>query len=130
MDKILAIFFALSIFGISTRDLVVYTHFKLDQNFIASVLCINKNKPATKCNGKCYLKKKIEQSHNKDSETKIPFAEEERTTINLYLIQKSFYKPSLSEALASIRYFELFHSFFFVKDLLKPPALSVSNLFS
>ena len=33
--------------------------FKLNQNYIASNLCENKNKPALQCNGKCFLKKQI-----------------------------------------------------------------------
>lgn len=41
--------------------------YNLNKEYIASVLCENRNKPELACNGKCYLNKKFEQSHGEDS---------------------------------------------------------------
>lgn len=36
--------------------------YETNKEYIASVLCENRNKPEVACNGKCYLNKKIEES--------------------------------------------------------------------
>ncbi len=41
--------------------------YQTNKEYIASVLCENRNKPKMACNGKCYLNKKIEASKNHDS---------------------------------------------------------------
>ncbi len=47
----------------------VYAGFKINQNYIASKLCENRNKPWLHCNGKCYLMKKIKQAEEKQNST-------------------------------------------------------------
>jgi hypothetical protein len=44
----------------SFYKLGVITYFQLNREFIAEVLCINKEKPATMCHGQCFLKKKLD----------------------------------------------------------------------
>lgn len=44
------------------------TYYQVNRNYITEFLCINKNKPELKCEGTCFLKKKLdlaEQSQNK-----------------------------------------------------------------
>ena len=55
-----------------------YFEYVLDYDYIATVLCINKENPELKCNGKCYLKDQLSKANNsggKDnqSEPKIEF---------------------------------------------------------
>ena len=52
----------------STRYLI-YAGFKLNQGYIAAVFCENKEKPVLKCEGKCYLTKKLKQAEE-SSESK------------------------------------------------------------
>lgn len=45
-------------------------YFHLNRDYIAKVLCENRQRPELKCNGKCYLARKLkEQEDNKDKET-------------------------------------------------------------
>ncbi|MBB2150491.1 hypothetical protein [Pedobacter gandavensis] len=44
----------------------VYAGFELNERYIATVLCENKDKPAMHCNGKCYLAKKLKQAEEKE----------------------------------------------------------------
>jgi hypothetical protein len=44
----------------SFYKLGVITYFQLNREFIAKVLCINKEKPATMCHGQCFLKNKLD----------------------------------------------------------------------
>lgn len=58
---------------------IVYIDFKLNQDYIARVLCINRDKPEMKCNGHCILMQKLkkarqtEESQNKQENKKQNF---------------------------------------------------------
>ncbi|MDN3669060.1 hypothetical protein QWY93_06950 [Echinicola jeungdonensis] len=41
---------------------VIYVDFKMQQDYIAKVLCINKDQPEMHCNGQCILMKKLNKS--------------------------------------------------------------------
>lgn len=42
--------------------------YAIDYDYIATVLCINKDKPELKCNGKCHLMKELAKSSQEDGE--------------------------------------------------------------
>lgn len=44
----------------------VYAGFELNQQYIATVLCVNKDKPEMHCNGQCYLANKLKQAEEKE----------------------------------------------------------------
>jgi len=44
----------------------VYAGFEFNRNYIATVLCENRDKPVMKCAGKCYLSKKLKQEAEKE----------------------------------------------------------------
>ena len=49
----------------------VFIDFKLNQDFIAEFLCINKEEPELKCHGKCHLKAQLDETEeNSDTNTK------------------------------------------------------------
>lgn len=50
----------------------------INYDYIANVLCENKNRPQLQCNGKCYLAKQLEKEQ-KDSD-KNPFGEQRAKT--------------------------------------------------
>ena len=58
--------------------------FKINQSFIAKVLCINKDKPMSNCNGKCILAQKLKKAEEPQKK-EFPTALKERFEINLYL---------------------------------------------
>lgn len=61
MRQLLAIFL-LSIFlipGLSKIKMVI--DFKINQEYISQVLCINKDKPSLMCYGKCFLGKQLQE---------------------------------------------------------------------
>ena len=41
----------------------------LNKNYVASNLCINKNKPQMHCNGKCYLAKQVAKATRQDQQS-------------------------------------------------------------
>lgn len=46
-------------------QLSVLAGYELNKNYIAKVLCVNRDKPEMHCNGKCYLKKKLQQDQQR-----------------------------------------------------------------
>lgn len=49
----------------SIRSIYV-AYYQINQEYIAAVLCINKAKPASTCNGKCYLSKKMKEQEQQE----------------------------------------------------------------
>lgn len=49
---------------------VVYIDFKLNQDYIARVLCINREKPELHCDGNCILMQKIKEAQQGDDQDK------------------------------------------------------------
>ncbi len=43
------------------RPVLPYAEYVLNYEYISEVLCINQDKPELECDGKCYLRKQIEQ---------------------------------------------------------------------
>lgn len=46
---------------------IVYVDFKLNQEYIANVLCINRDKPEMQCNGHCVLMQKMNEARDQTS---------------------------------------------------------------
>lgn len=46
---------------------MVYIDFKLNQDYIARVLCINRDKPQMQCNGHCILMQKMNEAQDQTS---------------------------------------------------------------
>ena len=60
--------FAIMLPTLSPWGTVAYFH--VNRNYIARVLCENRDRPQLNCNGKCYLAKKLKQQQDKkDKET-------------------------------------------------------------
>ena len=47
---------------------IVYIDFKLNQDYIATVLCINRDKPEMQCNGQCVLMQKMNEAQEQTSQ--------------------------------------------------------------
>src|SRR5580692_4049046 len=46
--------------------LFIFAGFELNRDYIATHLCINRDKPLLHCNGKCYFMRKIKQEQEKE----------------------------------------------------------------
>jgi hypothetical protein len=42
---------------------LIMLEFRVNRDYIAEVLCVNKDKPQLQCNGKCHLKKQLEKDN-------------------------------------------------------------------
>ncbi|HYH56672.1 MAG TPA: hypothetical protein VD772_08680 [Anseongella sp.] len=56
---------------------LVFMGFKLNREYIAAVLCINRDIPESGCDGQCYLMKKLKQAQSDDQGTENPTTKRE-----------------------------------------------------
>ena len=84
----------------------ILSYYQLNKEYIAEVLCINREKPDLDCGGKCFLTEKLNQA-NQEEENDGPVTQQEKIEIPSFLIS---------------RYFFQFHTF-----LIQPEKISLSN---
>ena len=84
MKKVVSVVLAILIVVLSFKDVFVFADFYWNQDFIAKTLCINKDKPEMKCNGKCHLSKVIKEIQ--DQEDKSPDSKEENRFSTVYVV--------------------------------------------
>lgn len=66
MKSIISILLALLILLQSFSKVWIFFSFKINQDYIAKVLCINRDKPELHCNGKCVLMQRIKAEEEKE----------------------------------------------------------------
>ncbi len=73
-NQILGIFFYLLYLLAMVRPLVPIIEYHANYDYIANVLCENRDKPYLECNGKCYLEKQLKKANhnNHDHKSTIP----------------------------------------------------------
>ncbi|MFB1041004.1 MAG: hypothetical protein ACI8RP_001993 [Urechidicola sp.] len=100
------------------RPLLPYLEYYANYEYISEVLCINKDKPTSTCNGKCYLRQQLKEAQETEKQDKkIPTVEQER-------IPMIFCNSELPKFLVTVadaqQHFEFYQ--FHVKDLfISPP---------
>jgi len=65
-NRLIAIILLLALVGANLSGFFIYAEFKVNQKYIAAMLCENRDKPQLHCNGKCYLMKKLKDAEEKE----------------------------------------------------------------
>ena len=58
--------------GTTLSTPLVYLDYELRKDYIAKVLCIERDNPISMCNGKCYLYLQLGEAQPQDDESKVP----------------------------------------------------------
>ena len=74
MKKILTYTFILLYLTAMVKPVLPVLEYVLNQDYIAEVLCINRDKPMLNCDGKCYLAKMIKEQQEEEHQD-IPSAD-------------------------------------------------------
>ncbi|SFS70691.1 hypothetical protein [Lutibacter maritimus] len=121
-NQVLGIFFYLLYLLAMVRPLVPIMEYYANYNYIATVLCENKDKPYLECNGKCYLQKQLKEVNHDNHEHKstipqINFDDYPVSPLDQYSYQlKDFKEVSFEKS-----YFGSYTSQDFFKSVFKPP---------
>lgn len=101
--------------------------FKINQDFIAKVLCINKDEPITTCNGKCYLSKQLKKAEEQEKK-QAPTDKEERLEIVFYYVKSALdfiAFPNCSSSKHNSLYGNEFYHFSLIADIYHPPEFNL-----
>ena len=100
------------------RPLLPYLDYFVNYEYISEVLCINKEKPMSTCNGNCYLSQQLKEAQQTEKQDKkIPTVEQERIPMIVY---NSELPKFLITVLEAKQYFQFYQ--FSIKDLsISPP---------
>ena len=85
-NKITVFILIFILFAHNINTLTIIGDFIMNQDFIASTLCIQKDNQQG-CNGKCYLMKELEK-HDPESNTTIPIQETKRFALDAFCLYK------------------------------------------
>lgn len=55
------------------RPVIPFVEYALNKDYIAKVLCINKDEPELKCNGMCHLNKQLKEQTKEEQNPEAPF---------------------------------------------------------
>lgn len=66
LKKVTVLLLIAAMISANFSRLFIYAGFELNRNYIATKLCINRDKPWLHCNGKCYFLKKVRQAEERD----------------------------------------------------------------
>ena len=67
MKSIPALILLIALLAQFANRYIVMLNYELNKDFIAKVLCVNRDKPMSGCNGKCFLKKQLEKSSKENN---------------------------------------------------------------
>lgn len=97
--------------------------FKLNQEFIAEMLCINREKPASTCNGNCYLSEQLAKTSEQD-EDQAPNPQKNRQELVIYCIYDTHTGdpyPAVSASTCYSSYGIDYDSNTFLSGIFRPP---------
>ncbi|MCB0628144.1 MAG: hypothetical protein R2824_31560 [Saprospiraceae bacterium] len=121
MNRLLASILLLSFLSAQLNELWIILDFKIHQDFIAEVLCINKDEPLLLCSGKCYLSDQLKKAEEKKQQD-LPNSVQEKASTTLYIhdlsesakviITSNYHEPSfleLCDLFPTTFTFDIFH---------------------
>ncbi|MDZ7880768.1 MAG: hypothetical protein U5L45_24040 [Saprospiraceae bacterium] len=88
MKNIISITFALLILLQSFSKVWIVFSFKINQDYIAKVLCINRDKPEKHCDGQCVLMQRVKAEEEQEKKQLPQKLKEQKEVIYCFELQK------------------------------------------
>lgn len=120
--RCISIFLLFTMIGANYSRFFIYTGFALNKSFIIKELCENRNRPEMKCEGKCFLKKRLAAAEEREKKQEREALN--KATVDVFIINEAFVFP-FNYALPNTDYpvtlaFELSE---FNTEILHPPSI-------
>ncbi|REA60199.1 hypothetical protein DSL64_15735 [Dyadobacter luteus] len=105
---------------------LVCLDYEVRKEYIAKSLCVNRDKPKLKCNGKCYLAKKLaEASEQQERQAEHDYIAsliyQVMSSSNSYLFDSNLLTPFPSVNTVNYCYQSLFKSRLLIGSIFRPP---------
>lgn len=123
------IYFLVSVMTIQLSHKMLFVlHYSIYKQEIAASKCVNKDKPKLKCNGKCHLKKKLEEKtlQNPNNDLPLPGLLKkifEQQTFYLLLQELNLHKEIVSSGRWAAFYYSQNYRFSFLIPVFHPPEI-------
>ncbi len=105
-------------------NLGIIIDFNINQDYIAKVLCINKDKPEMKCNGKCHLTKELKKTEEPADNPKTEFVQIRNEVLFCQYFISTKKDNLIVEPKIKYRYQNPdFYQSEFVSDIFHPPKI-------
>lgn len=106
----------------SFNKLGVILAFKLNQDYIATALCENKDKPEMHCNGRCVLAKKLKQAEQNEEKQRLEIQKKANVLFFYKMSRLEFSESLIDTTRPNFNAFYLsFKTAVFINDIFKPP---------
>lgn len=105
----------------SVKPVVPVMAFYLNQEYISSVLCINKDRPELHCDGKCFLSEKLRAQADEEQEKGLPVTGSGLELMVWFLPQEARSWPAPLSVPNRVPRREQILPFFWAFPLHKPP---------
>jgi hypothetical protein len=127
LKQILSILLILAFLLPTSSKLWTFISFKINQEYIAQTLCVNKAKPQSNCHGSCHLNKQIKLAEAKEKEAnQIPSVLTEKTEVVYFTFPNFGVNLIKREILLSKEELNAFYLMgktpFFVHEIFHPPS--------
>jgi hypothetical protein len=103
------------------RPIAPFVEYAINYDYIAKVLCINKDKPELNCNGKCQLMKKLKQQEEDDFNSLRIHMEE--YPIGFVEILKINDESSITALQDNNFHYEIDYTYLFKQAVFHPPII-------
>lgn len=96
MKKLVSISLLIGFMAMALKPIGPYFEYLLNQDFIANNYCVNQDRPALQCNGKCYLMNRIKEQSDLATENEV-FQMATSVEVIVVLPQTEVWLPPSSE---------------------------------
>lgn len=124
MLRCAAILMTVLILASSIRDVIICTNFYLNQDYIADVLCVNRDKPELLCSGKCVLVDQLTDSHSDEPSSTSPIKVKRTVYIIPHTYSSVIPDEKVDEERSAHRYVVDFYRHSHHTDVFHPPTVA------
>ena len=104
------------------RPALPFLDYFVNYEYISEVLCINKSKPMSACNGKCYLRQQLNESQDTEKQNKnIATVAFERIPMIIHSAASSFLFVPILESQRPIKFYNFPVKNLFISPPTPPP---------
>ncbi|MBS2098681.1 hypothetical protein [Carboxylicivirga linearis] len=125
MKKVLVIFLSAISLTASLHYSFTLLIFKINQNYIAQNLCIQKEIEDNTCQGCCHLKKELTKQNNQ--ETNLPEESQRKVLIDFFPNRIISFNPSHTAQKVLFGSYQIFYMLRITKDIFHPPKLLLKH---
>ena len=124
LRQILLCLLILNIIGSTLMVPLIYLDFSLRQDYIAEVLCINKEEPITVCGGQCYLIDQLKHANERQEKEATTSQKLEFHFFSLCIARLDFLSLENGLIQSTYQWESLIFSSSYLADIFRPPKIS------